>query len=221
MERPSFVIDLQCYKPRDLNSYIVKELALFGVGNPLSFNFVIKPPRKYFPKVTDLAYVRERIHGIEWRDGYISFNDAIQIVQQVCANAESVYVKGAERVNYLKNNFFSNRKKLKIIDLQFLGCPRFDENRYSLPRCYYRKHLNYYSQTKRGSFSCALQKAAFYANWLKENTQRFSLELSIQDLSQSTTLEPTNFNTSDDSDKSEGEDVPPTRCCHITCAIPN
>lgn len=163
----NFVIDFQGFKPKGHRRFIVKEISLYGVDNVnFSANFVVKPPLGCSLPPGVLEYVRDNIHGIEWQHGHISFHNCLQIIRDVCCNATCVFVKGSERVKFVREIIFEN--KVPVADLDKCGCPKYDEKQYTdEPSCFYRYHLDEFRKMVK-VFSCALKKAWFYTCWLDE-----------------------------------------------------
>ena len=102
-----FVLDVQGFKAND-NTFVFKELALSTLEEdcppqvylfrpPFDWN-VLRNREKSSNRWLELNY-----HGIPWCTGDISQKEVQGILHKELKNATKVYVKGREKIQWLKN----------------------------------------------------------------------------------------------------------------------
>lgn len=113
------VIDFQWYRFNG-KSVIPKELAICDSDRRIS-HFVFRPFISFgclSVKDREVArYLFNKYHSLMWEDGFISLNSFDDIVKRFCYEADVVYVKGYEKVQFLKT--IINNKN--VIDVKEAG----------------------------------------------------------------------------------------------------
>ena len=160
------VIDCETFRYSKQN-FIVKELAICTEEYidcilflpPSSFNSLPPAEQRAFNWLT------KYLHGLHWEHGVYPYIYLTQILQSVkLRNPKAVYyVKGKE-----KSEFLANLLDCKVINLDLIGCPKFDargNNSKIVNIC-----ENHYPSRIAGKLlnPCARRKANFFFNWLKE-----------------------------------------------------
>lgn len=118
------IVDVQGFKTTD-NEFIVKEIAYISrYSDSLKKSYILKPP---FPWTTLCARYRSvnlwtirNYHGISWGSGTTPYNILQTEIDKDLSSADVVYVKGSEKVVWMKKRFPLIKK---IIDLENLRCP--------------------------------------------------------------------------------------------------
>jgi len=128
-----FVIDFQYFQGPN-KEVIIKELALSNVYTNVNLSWIVRSPKKFsftFKTVEaqtsffrQIDYVQKNIHGINYDDGCVSFYKCRNAVQEICKNATCVFVKGSERVKFVKEVIFCSNS-MSVIDLDECGCPTY------------------------------------------------------------------------------------------------
>ncbi len=101
----SYVVDFQAFKNLR-NEFILKEVTIIDIVKRVDNNFLIRPPQPYnqiphkLKKRVD--FITNNIHGLEWDSGMIGFRNAVALIKGILKDASKIYIKGSERVNYLK-----------------------------------------------------------------------------------------------------------------------
>lgn len=118
----AFVVDFQAFKTLS-NEFILKELAIVGVNENIVHHFFIKSP-SFQPcgeMKARVKYVTKYIHNIPWNYGHVEKDQALSVLYELTRGADVVYVKGSERVEYLRKCM---NWKMKIVDLDSIKCPQ-------------------------------------------------------------------------------------------------
>lgn len=120
--------------------YIPKELAIYD-GIRCS-NYLFKPPfRKNILSIDDKKVVNwaEEYHGIDWESGYIELTKINDILQTILKNYQSpkVYVKGNEKINFLKKIL----AECCISSIPIGQEPKLSRFK-KIPECYFHKNIN-------------------------------------------------------------------------------
>lgn len=99
------IIDFQWFRLNRAN-IIPKELASCTSDYKKS-HYIFKPPFSFATLTNEdrqvARYITAFHHGLNWCDGYISCSVFDEIIKRLCADVEVVYVKGSEKVKYLRN----------------------------------------------------------------------------------------------------------------------
>lgn len=92
------------------NEFVVKEFALASTDGTVLQHWCVKSPCPY--AVLDIKTKRQCVwatkyyHGIRWQDGDVTIQTLHRQLFTILNNT-TVYVKGLEKVNYIKNRFTS------------------------------------------------------------------------------------------------------------------
>ena len=154
------VVDVECF-----DDNIVKELAIASAYFCLGFSFAPNEPLTALPltKQKTNNWLTRNLHGIVWESGVLPC-DSIYTIANIFDNPyNKVYVKGAQKINILKD-YFPN---VEFVNLELLSCPKYSEL-VQFPRFMEIKCSSYpethNSQTYGGH--CAQRKASIYCQWL-------------------------------------------------------
>lgn len=113
------VIDFQWYRYNN-GQVIPKELASCDNNSRIS-HFLFKPIASYGSlsdkERREAMYVFSHHHGLRWDDGFIKLSEFDKIVERLCWSANVVYVKGREKVDFLKRILPCKR----IVDVREAG----------------------------------------------------------------------------------------------------
>jgi len=105
--RVSAVVDLQGFS-KPSKSFVVKELAILcdGMVKPLTFTFA--PPFPWYDLPPEYkwrnAWVERHYTGHKWNSGTIPFDRIEEILYSHLKDIEVIYVKGREKVNWLRTH---------------------------------------------------------------------------------------------------------------------
>jgi len=113
----SYVVDIQGFDV--YGNFIPKELCVVSVESTFVRHRMIGPPTHYqrlSPQLKkQVNFVTNHIHGLYWDQGYALERDVLDLLRELLKYADKVFIKGSERVNYLKN--LLKNISAKVIDL--------------------------------------------------------------------------------------------------------
>uniref|UniRef100_A0ABD2WN03 Uncharacterized protein n=1 Tax=Trichogramma kaykai TaxID=54128 RepID=A0ABD2WN03_9HYME len=117
-----YIIDMQGFKAK--STFIIKEMAIIPLN---SYNipklYLFKAPHdfeRFSPKNNKSNRWLERYyHRLKWNHGVIAYDELDNILNGVLSNAKRVYVKGFEKISWLRAHNITH----EIIDLESMGCP--------------------------------------------------------------------------------------------------
>jgi len=159
------VVDFQAFKD-DNNKYIIKEIAVKDLNSEMVVHCFVNSPFSFdklsYKAKSTANYVRDYQHGLSWEDGFVSFKQAVQMLNCIAEYADELYIKGAER-----RRFIEKLTRKPTIDLDELHCPRAKTlpNPVFVPECY---HKNHWSQSGRYFEACSLNRVHKLKLWLIE-----------------------------------------------------
>ena len=157
----NYVVDFQAFKTLD-NYFIIKELCIVNVDKNYYIHVMVKPYTSYanlhnneFKK--RINFLTNNVHGILWNSGYVNEEVAIDLLRNNLKNARTVYIKGSERVEFLRDVLYQYDVRVKDLDIfNFRGIDEME-----FPCCNYTyRHCQ---------LRCAKRKALAYAYWLQMN----------------------------------------------------
>lgn len=121
------IVDFQWYR-FNKNILVPKELATCDSDFKRS-HFVFKPVTSFGVLTEEnqrvARYVYSYHHGLKWEDGYVAAGDFDEIVKRLCMGADLVFVKGREKLEFLKS----------IIDTKIVDLVYADKIRRAEPGC--------------------------------------------------------------------------------------
>lgn len=127
------ILDVQGFKV-EKNKFIVKEMAAYD-GKKIC-HYIFKPPfplKLLSPDLQKQAnWLTKNYHGIHWNEGFTPLHHFKKIIQDLTDSVESIYVKGKEKADYIRQFIFK-----PIIE--------FDEQPslvMSNPKCFYHLKPN-------------------------------------------------------------------------------
>lgn len=103
MKQPIF-IDLQGFK-HNVNNFVLKEICI--INNTKIFHSFVKSPYKW--NELEEKYKRQAIwlkrnhHGFSWNDGYMNLSYVKNQIYMLSQEEMIIYVKGEEKVTWLKS----------------------------------------------------------------------------------------------------------------------
>ena len=125
----AYIVDLQGFK-RPINEFVLKEFAVVEVGNDDAtqpINLLFEPicewnalPAKY--KRAN-SWLERNYHGLLWDSGDVPYEAAGPIICAILQHAQTIYVKGSEKINWLSNFLGSS---LRIVNLETLDYPALE-----------------------------------------------------------------------------------------------
>jgi hypothetical protein len=157
-----FVVDVEGFLVK--NHFVVKEFAYKSLDD-LSFGqFFFKPPFSWeslsFKEKQTVSYCEKFLHCLRWSSGAINYQDRLQVFQNLFKDGDTIFVKGTEKVTYVKKilPFVHN-----IQNLETLECPKISSIKYEdrFVKCEHKKH--------RANLHCALLKVFRFSSFLKSN----------------------------------------------------
>lgn len=132
------IIDVQGFKQKKNNQFILKELAILTSGNQVQ-HYIFKPPFPYkdltLAEKKQVRWLQHNFHGFRWDDGDIPYHSICGVADRLLRD-KIIYVKGCEKIQWLKQ-IFGN--KLIIYDAEEEGCPKLTTEDESEPSCIVHK----------------------------------------------------------------------------------
>lgn len=121
----TFVADIQFFRGND-KEIIVKSFSFSKLFDAdIVQHFVFKPPYE-FQKLNllrrrEAAIVTLNYHHLEWDDGFIEYDQAVNIIRSCLCKATEIIVKGLEKEKYL-NSILPYKT---CYNIENLNCPNF------------------------------------------------------------------------------------------------
>lgn len=159
------VVDFQCFKD-NYNEFILKEVcALEADSGTLLMHHIAKPPFKQDilkeEKQRESYWLTKHYHGLEWNQGDIWYYLLEEKLRTCISKRATVYVKGAEKKDFIRRHFVTDFCTTQVIDLNDIGCGSLSSinNLMSknLLRCHHHKTLH---------SRCALSNCIALRGWL-------------------------------------------------------
>lgn len=162
----SATIDFQAFTSSS-GEFIIKELAILSHQTLRVQHWIFKPP--YEESCIDSAsrqikqWLEKNHHGLKWASGNIEYTRLKSILLVAVMHYNTLYVKGREKAQHLKNLL-----ERHVIDLTDLGCPSLK----TLP------HLQFYcEQHQENKMQCAQQNVYRLAQWCLDNPDVTDMKL--------------------------------------------
>lgn len=118
------IVDIQGFRRPFNNTFTLKELAIISIYSEASPSmFFFKPPYEW--DCLDVKYKSQNswlerdFHGLPWSCGTIPFEEVEWTIEDRLCKAETVYVKGEEKRDWLLKIV----PKVQIIDMLDFDCP--------------------------------------------------------------------------------------------------
>lgn len=121
-------VDIQGFK--DGKTFILKELC-FVRGESVQ-HFIFKPPFKYnnlsIESKREAIYLTTLVHGFYWNEGKLDYSQIDKcfeslLLQQQVENNLIIYVKGMEKIRWLKE-LCKSSSKLVCYNIEDIGCQK-------------------------------------------------------------------------------------------------
>lgn len=170
MESNYAIVDLQGFK-NNSNKFIVKEIAILTKN--IKFHDIIKPPSP----ISELDYTHQKqvkwltrnYHGIEWNDGFTTFRELQSTIEHIL-NGKIIYVKGAEKIIWLRRILGNKRNTFEIVDLESKNCS-ISLHKKNKSSTHMKFHIcSKHKALQNNSFCwCALQHVLILRNWCQVN----------------------------------------------------
>jgi hypothetical protein len=155
----SLIVDFEGFKLPH-RSFIIKEFAYLNLDNNERMCYFFKAPDSLQLTQSErriVSWITKNIHNIEWDYGATDFYYLDKLLNHLTVDSHAIfYVKGDEKKQILEKltNF-----QTKIVDLESLGCPKFQDLFYPFCMCGSPRHININH--------CALKKVLALSTWLK------------------------------------------------------
>lgn len=122
-----YVCDIQFFRNND-KSIILKSLSCTKLFNDeVIDHFIFKPPFDFndlnLTRRAEARHVSTFYHHINWNEGFIPYNDMIELVRSYFANATEILVKGDEKGKFLNSILRRN----VCYNVEQLNCPNLKE----------------------------------------------------------------------------------------------
>ncbi len=109
----AIVIELQGFWHLNINNnFVVKEFCMVSLDTHIFAHCFLKPPQHQCSTILDTS----PCHGLQWNDGYINYQDGIQMLKDISLADNTIYVKGN---NYCI--FISRITQKESINLDSMG----------------------------------------------------------------------------------------------------
>lgn len=167
--RKYFFVDLQGFKDKQ-NKFILKEISICTLQNEVFYHFIMKPPFKWKfltkNEQKQATWLKERLHGFNWNDGYIHFYDLKKIINMLLQSNKKentiIYVKGEEKIKWLQELFYI---KTTISNIENIGCITNLNNTYNNSNKDDITHCRLHNY----KFNCAYKNVISLKQWYKSN----------------------------------------------------
>lgn len=157
------VVDLQGFFTPDFHP---KEIAIFDGYR--SAHFLIKSPKPLFA-ITDadimrqIRFIQANVHGIYYESGYIPYESTSALLYSNLVEADVIYVKGKEKLDYLQK-IFSEKGEYRCPEIRNVegawGCPKLSKD---YPACLSHTVMGPNQKTR-----CALNNCRTLYSWLTD-----------------------------------------------------
>jgi hypothetical protein len=124
------------------NEFIIKELAFLSASGGKAQTFIFKSPYQLtvLPEIQQkvASWVKRFVHGIDWNDGYIPYQDLKNVIDRVLRNYNTVLVKGLEKKMVIEN--IMSEKSINVLDMESMRCPKINDLKKdigSFRKCFY------------------------------------------------------------------------------------
>lgn len=156
-----FFVDLQGFKSEN-NRFIVKEICLLSKMDDKVQLYIIKPPFHYDKLSSEYKiqarWLKNNFHGFDWKDGFISYlSTRKQLLSSLPKSHAIIFVKGAEKIEWIRNMFRSNSLEIDYFNIEDLGYCTVSTNDI--------EHCKYHDK----AFVCAYQNAMKMKQWFCQN----------------------------------------------------
>lgn len=160
-------VDLQGFVMN--NVFVLKEIAfsIESIGTDVcgistqKYHYIYRPP-------FDWKFVSNRNkkqilwltlfhHGFYWNDGFVPYSKMAQTVEPLQSSDLIVYVKGEEKISWLKNIL---NRDIDCRNIENIGCNLRLSNLPSVQQCSNHKHM---------ATKCALRQVIFLEHWFDDN----------------------------------------------------
>lgn len=158
-----YIVNFQNFKTL-INEIILKEVAIVSIHSNVEYHWMIRPPTRYSNLEKELRkrvdYITDYIHGIPWNIGYVEQRDVLENMKKILRDASCIYIKGSERVQYIKF-LMRDYPYISVLDLDnFIYCIQPNNNKIPNFECPYNK-------PRHNNKSCALELATRHRNILR------------------------------------------------------
>lgn len=160
-----FFVDLQGFKCEN-NKFIVKEICLISNTDETEHLYIVKPPFHYdklaLTYKKQARWLSKNFHGFDWKDGFISFQNAKNLLLSVLPKSGAIImVKGEEKKKWIDNIF-----KCRVLDHDFVIHNIEDLGyNYVSTEDNNNMHCKYHGE----EFICAYQNARKIKQWFVKN----------------------------------------------------
>lgn len=94
------ILDIQGFRD-DQGGFIFKELAALSLSDVVCYSFLFKPPENSTVSsksaLNKNRWLTNNYHGLTYECGYTPYTEVQNIIHDLTANVEAVYVKGIEK----------------------------------------------------------------------------------------------------------------------------
>lgn len=112
------IVDLQGFY---VSGFVIKEIAILTNENLHHWVFLPPYPWNNLHRLDKIQanWVIQHHHKIKWECGWEKYEEASTLIQSALQDVEIIYVKGLQKISWLR--FFLN-KNIKIINVEDLEC---------------------------------------------------------------------------------------------------
>lgn len=131
----SIFLDIQGF--RNNGDFILKELAFVSYDGDVIAHHLFQAPFSFSllsdkDKITN-SWLSSNYHFLPWYSGTVKYTKLPLIIEEIAQKYDTVYVKGKEKLNFLKVYFPYG---CNVVDLEEYGCPSLlSLSRKSQPTC--------------------------------------------------------------------------------------
>lgn len=157
------VVDFEAFRGVK-NQYLIKEFVAVDLTTGCFIIVLFAPPyerARLHLKIRKINHWLEtQHHRIRWNDGNVPYKDMVRIVADICSNCSTIFTKGFEKTNFLRQLYHHG----EFTDMNDIGAPVVPTSFVPVAQC----PVPHRQPVSTPSIYCALRKALFYAEWLRE-----------------------------------------------------
>lgn len=162
----NLIVDVQFFLGGE-GVYVPKEVALLTLNENYLAHWIVAPPydaEKLEDNVKKTNKWLTRNHlGLDWHDAGISRKALVKNLQAIARDVDTIYVRGADKVAFLKNIISRDIVNLETRE----DCPTFSSLAPSDVYC-----VQHSLKKSHTSFNCALNNAIRLRKWLILNADK-------------------------------------------------
>ena len=174
----SFVIDLQGFNNND-NVFVPKKIAIASVDEKCTIgHWIVQPTQSYrslsYKTKRQNKFISQNIHGLSYFDGITKLGGVVYEIRKITRNADTVYVRGHCKAEYLKTIL-----RVEVVDLERdILNPSFAKMPDVREVCY----IHSVRRRSSGTYTCALNNTLKIRQWILEGAKKMAAPEDIDEV---------------------------------------